>query len=218
MLDVHIDRPRDERRFRSNGHRQWTERVVNTAQRRGLGFLAKLRSRRVLTFGQAVNAIVEQQHDHADVSSDGVEQMVAADAQTVAVTGDDPDLEIGVGAFGAGRDGQRPAMDAMESVGLQVIRESAAAADARDEQKPLARDAERRQDLLDLRQDRIVAATRAPAHVLIGGEILGLQCRQFHSRAHACTFSPIIEWIFLQISLTKNGLPWTLLRPSSSRR
>ena len=45
----------------------------------------------------------------------------------------------------------------------------------RDEHGLLAVDAELGEDLLHLREDRVVAAAGAPADFLVGGEVVGLQ-------------------------------------------
>src|SRR5262249_38891253 len=63
-------------------------------------------------------------------------------------------------------------VDRMEPEGVDVVREATRAADARDEREVLARDAELGQDLLDLREDGVVAAAGTPADVLVGDEIL----------------------------------------------
>jgi hypothetical protein len=68
--------------------------------------------------------------------------VVAADAEAVAVAGDDPDVELGVGQLDAGRDRGRAAVDRVEAVGVHVVREAARAADAGHEHGLLLADAE----------------------------------------------------------------------------
>jgi hypothetical protein len=69
-------------------------------------------------------------------------------------------------------------VDAVEPVGVHVIREPAGAADAGDEHEFLARNAERGEDFLHLCEDGVVAAARAPADFLIAAEILRREHRQ----------------------------------------
>ena len=73
---------------------------------------------------------------------------------------------------------RRPAVDRVEAVGVHVVREAAGAADARDEHKLFSRNAERRERLFHLREDRVIAAAGAPADFLIAGEVLGRQSGQ----------------------------------------
>jgi hypothetical protein len=68
--------------------------VVQRAHRRRLGDLAELGGRRVLALGQPVDLVVEQQDRQVDVAPQRVDEVVAADRQPVAVTGDDEHLEV----------------------------------------------------------------------------------------------------------------------------
>ncbi len=136
--------------------------------RRRLGHLAELGGRRVLALGQPVDAVVEQQDVEVDVAAQDVDQVVAADRERVAVAGDDPHRQLGPRRLEPGGDRRRAAVDGVEAVGVHVVREAARAADAGDEDEVLARDAELGQHLLHLREDRVVAAARAPADVLVG--------------------------------------------------
>src|SRR5918995_1454527 len=65
----------------------------------------------------------------------------------------------------------RAALDRVEAVGVHVVGEAAGAADAGDEDDLLARDAEFRHHLLHVVEDRVVAAARTPAHLLIRREV-----------------------------------------------
>src|SRR5215218_2431460 len=88
MLAVRIDGPRHERGLGAKGQRNRVERVIQRAHRCRLGDLAELRSGGVLALRQPVDPIVEQQDCQVDVASQYVDQMVAADRQRVAITGD----------------------------------------------------------------------------------------------------------------------------------
>ena len=78
----------------------------------------------------------------------------------------------GRASFRPAGDGRGAAVDAVDAVGVHVVGKAAGAADAGDEDEVLARDAQRRQHLLHLGQDRVVAAAGAPADVLVGLEVL----------------------------------------------
>ena len=87
------------------------ERRIDRAVRGALGDLAQFRRRRVLTLGEAVDAVVEQQDGQVDVASQRVDEVVAADRQPVAVAGDHPHVEVGPGHCDTGGDGRGTAVD-----------------------------------------------------------------------------------------------------------
>ena len=126
---------------------------------------------RVLSLGQPVDPVVEQDDVHVDIAADAVHEMVAADAQTVAVARDDPHLQVGTRHLQARRDGRGPTVDPVDAVGLHVVRETAGTADPRDEDELLARHLQRGQHLLHLCQNGVVSATGTPAYVLVAGVI-----------------------------------------------
>ena len=125
-----------------------------------------------MPLGQAVNAIVKEDDLQIDIAAQTVQQVVAAYRQAVAITSDDPDAEVGIGSFDSGSEGRSPTVDRVDAVSIHVIGETARAADPRNEYDILSRNPNFGQDFLHLGQDRIVAAAWAPAHLLIGDEIL----------------------------------------------
>ena len=98
--------------------------------------------------------------------------MVAADAEAVAVAGDDEDGELGAGGLEAGRDGGGAAVDGVEAIGVDVVGEAAGAADPADEDDLLTGNAEAGQGLLHLGEDGVVPAARTPANFLVRNEVL----------------------------------------------
>ena len=181
VLAVGVHGPRDERRLGAEGQRHRVERGVHRAHRRRLGDLADLGGGGVLALGQAVDPVVEQQDLEVDVAAQRVDQVVAADRQRVAVTGDDPHRQVRPRGGQAGGDGRRAAVDRVHAVGVEVVGEARGAADARDEDDVLALEAELGQEALHRGEDRVVAAAGAPAHLLVGGELL-LGLRAVHPR------------------------------------
>ena len=172
VLRVRVDRAGDERGLGGQRDRQRHHRPVDRAHRRRLRPLAELRRRRRLALGQAVDPVVEHDHRQVDVAAHRVQEVVAADRQRVAVARDHPDHEVRARGLEAGRERRRPPVDRVEPVGVHVVRQPAGAADARDEHDVLPRHAEVRHHLLGLGEDRVVAAARAPAHLLVGHEVL----------------------------------------------
>src|ERR1700733_1746002 len=103
-------------------------------------------------------------------------------------------------------------MDGVESVSVHVVGKAARASDSRNEDSVFRRDAEFRHLLLHLGQDRVVAASGAPAHFLVGNEIL--------TRKRGCHFpySSSAREIRVTSSDTLNGRPWILLMPIAGIR
>src|SRR5690606_33751936 len=83
---------------------------------------------------------------------------------------------------------------------------------ARDEHRLFPRHLQLREGLGDRLENGVVTASRAPAHLLVGGIVLGRQHRGGHGVASrrariAAVSSPIL-----------NGLPVTLFKPSAGMR
>ncbi len=217
MLLQGIDRARDEPGARAKREQRRRHRLLDrTARRRGRAG-AGARGRRVLALGQAINLVVEEKDLHIDVATQDVKQMVAADRQSVAVAGGDPDVEFGVGELHAGSHRRRAPVDGVEPVGRQIVGEARRAADAGDEDRLRRIGADIGEHLLRRLQDGVIAAAGAPADLLIGGEVLwrarrldgGNDVHRLLSRRLTTAFS---------ISSIMNGWPDTLLRPSAATR
>src|SRR6267378_5760622 len=125
------------------------------------------RGGRVLPLGETVDLIIEEENLEIDVAPQYVQHVVPADRQAVAVTCDDPHVELGIGELDSSGDGRRPPVDRVESVRRQVIREPGRAADPRNEHGALAPRAQLRQGLLDGLEDRVVPAAWTPPDLLV---------------------------------------------------
>ena len=145
---------RDEARARAEREAARADRPVDRAERRRRRARAGAAGRRVLALGQAVDLVVEQQHLAIEIAAQQVHHVVAADRQPVAVAGDDPDVELGIGELDARRDRRRAAVDGVEAVGLDVVGEAARAADAGDEHGVLRARADLGQGPLHRLEDR----------------------------------------------------------------
>lgn len=100
--------------------------------------------------------------------------MVTTDRQRVAVTGHHPHRQVLTSQCQTGRDGRGTPVNRVHAIGVQVVREPAGAADTADEHDVLALEAKLGQEAADGVEDDVVTAARAPAHLLIGGEVLRL--------------------------------------------
>src|ERR1700733_11041771 len=101
--------------------------------------------------------------------------MIAPDAQAIPVARHDPDAQLGTAGLQTRSDSRSTAMDRMHSIGVHIIGEAAAAAYTRNDHYILPGNSQCRHDLLHLRKDGIIPATRTPAHFLIRGKIFGGQ-------------------------------------------
>src|SRR5436309_15682483 len=134
-----------------------------------------------------------------------MDQVVAADRERVTVTGNYPDREIGPREREPGCDRRRTPVDRVHAVGLHVVGEARGAADPGDEDDPLPRQPELRQELLHRREDRVVPAARTPAHFLVGREVLRGELTV------AVAFAHNIASIASASSLARSGTPRTAL-------
>ena len=115
---------------------------LRVAERRRRGQPRLGGGRRHLAAGHAVDFIVEHQAGQLQVAPAGVDQMIAADRQAVAVAGDDNDIEIGTRQRQPGRVGERPAVGDMEGVGVDIGGQPPGTADAGDDRKLVLVDVE----------------------------------------------------------------------------
>ena len=173
VLAVGVDRPGHERRLGADGQRDRVERLVQRAHRRRLGDLADLGGGGVLALGQPVDPVVEQQDVQVDVAAQRVDQVVAADRQRVAVTGDHPHRQVGPA--------RRPARSRSPARGRGSSgsrRCSGSTGTARSSRCPETNtmfsrlQPELGQEALHRGQDRVVTAAGAPADLLVGLEVL----------------------------------------------
>src|ERR1700739_1510382 len=88
--------------------------------------------------------------------------------------GDNPHRQVLTGYRKAGRDGRSSAVNRMQPIGFQVIRETARAPDAADEDDVLPPAPPVRQEGANRVEDDVVATAGAPPDFLVGGEILRL--------------------------------------------
>ena len=111
----------EERAFGTQYERTGIERMFDGAVRRGLGDGAELGGRRILALRQTVDLIVEEHDIDVDVATDGVDEMVSADGEGVAVAAGLPHGQGRIGHLDTCGDGRCTAVDAVEPVGVHVI-------------------------------------------------------------------------------------------------
>ena len=154
--------------------RDRVERLVDRAHRRRLReSLPERARRRVLALRQPVDLVVEEQDLEVHVAAQRVDQVVAADRERVAVAGHDPDREVGP------RRARARSRSPARGRGSSASRTSACSTgSARRSRCPETKTIRSRgmpssgMKLCTRREDRVVAAARAPAHLLVGLEVL----------------------------------------------
>jgi len=133
--------------------------MVTVGCRRGVAIAA--RGRRNLASGHAVDLVVEHHAGDVQIAPAGVDQVIAADRQAVAVAGDDDHFKIGPRQFQTGGERQRAAVGDMEGVGVDIGTEPPRTTDAANKRQPILVDVE----FIDRPQQRAqrdaVPATRA---------------------------------------------------------
>ena len=125
--------------------------------------------------------------------------MIAANTQAIAVTGDHPHGQFRIGQANAGSNRGCPAMDTVNAIGVHVIREATGTTNSGDKHKLFPRDAQFRQYPLDGCQNGIIAASRTPAHFLVGSKIVFGQFyfRGFHIlTCHSLPFYQFFHFVF----------------------
>ena len=151
------------------------EGLLDGAVGRRLGYLSQLCGGRVLTLGQTVDLVVEEYDVKVDIAAYGVNEVVAADGQRVAVTGAYPDAETRVGNLDSRSYGAGAAVDRMETEGLHVVYETRRAADARYECEAVVRYVQSVRHLghgaLYGVEDGVVTAARTPFYHLVALEV-----------------------------------------------
>ena len=179
-LELHVQRAGEEGALGAQHKRARVERVLDGAVGRGFRDRAELGGRRILPLGQAVDLVVEEDDVDVDVAPDGVDEMVAADGEGIAVAAGLPDRQPGIRHLDAGGDRRGAAVDAVEPVGVHIIRKAGGASDAGHHHVAFLIVIERLAHLgeraLQRGQHRVVAASGAPADLLVAFEILESQC------------------------------------------
>ena len=123
---------------------------------------AARRGRAVLPFGQAVDTVVEQNHVQVDVATVGMDEVVASDSQSVAVTAHLPYREVGVGHLATCGNGGCASVDGVHAVGGHVVGQTTATSDAADDGCLPRCHAYLGHCLVQAVQEEVVAAARTP--------------------------------------------------------
>ena len=171
FLRVDVNATGEESGLGADGEFARIERILVGALRRSLGLRATESAGRELTLGHTVDTVVEQDQVDVDVTTAGVDEVVATDGGAVAVASDHPHTEVRVGQLDASGGSGSTTVDAMETVGIHVVGEARGAADAADDNDVFLLLAQLREYVLNGLQDGVVTTTGAPFHHLIACKI-----------------------------------------------
>ena len=147
------------------------KRTLYRSERRGFGDKSFRAGRRILTFGQTVDAVIEETDIEIDVSAYLVDEMVSSDSEAVAVAGHLPNGQFGMACLHAGSDRTATTLNGIETVGIEIVRHSAGTTNTGDDCHLVGRDSYLRHGFLKRHADSVVAATRAETYILIGFEL-----------------------------------------------
>src|SRR5213076_1995197 len=95
----------------SHRQRQWIERMVNTTHRGRFGHLVLFRCRRILSFGKTIYLVVKQQYVHVEIAPQQVDRMISANAEAIAIAGNNPYAEVRARRFQSACNGGGTSMD-----------------------------------------------------------------------------------------------------------
>ena len=73
-----------------------------------------------LAAGHAIDAVVHDNGRHVDIAPGGVDEMVPADGQGIAVAHGNDDVQFGPAQFDAGGKGQGTAVNGMQGVKIHI--------------------------------------------------------------------------------------------------
>ena len=125
---------------------------------------------RATNVGQAVNEVVHDQVGHLDVFACGVDEVVAADGEGVAVAAEGEHVQVGPRDGKSAGEGQRTTVNVVHAVCLHKVREPAGAADAGHGGHVLVGDVPLLDQLVVDGEHGKITAARAPGRV-IGGDL-----------------------------------------------
>ena len=94
--------------------------TVNIAVRSGRPAFTGRCGRRILTAGHAVDIVIENNDGQLHVAACRMDQMIPSDRGAVSVAGDNDHVQLRIGQFDPGREGDRTAMCGMDRIEIQI--------------------------------------------------------------------------------------------------
>ena len=145
-----------------HGDGQGVQRRIGHPMRLQQGFSPLVGGGRGLALGQGVNLVVVHHQGEVGVLAQRRQEVVAPLTVAVAVPGRRHHFESMIGQADAGGHRQGAAMDAVNHVALEIVREFPRLADTRDDRDVLRANRQLRQGLLEGLEHGKIAAARTP--------------------------------------------------------
>src|SRR5207244_1812096 len=148
-----------------------------------------------LPFGKSVDAVVEDDIGHVEIAAAAVDEVPGTDSIAITIASDCYHRQLMVRQLRASRDRQRPAVQRVQAVSINVVGRLPRTADAGNHRDPMRRNLQLKERLLDRAQDSEVAAARTPVDmdlglVLLEAEFLGRGGGLRHGRPSPSSFAP----------------------------
>ena len=161
-LSIGGDGTGEEVSARSEAEFSWAERILNRAIRRRLADKSAWGCRGVLSLGESIDAVVEQDHVEVDVASVGVDEVVTSDGESVAVAAHLPYRKFRVSHLASRGDGSSTSVDGVHAVSGHIVGQTAGASDTRYDSVLIRRFSDFCHCLVQRCEEEVVAASRTP--------------------------------------------------------
>ena len=148
------------------------KRTLHCTKRTRLADKTLGRCRRVLTFGQTVDTVVEQAYVEIHVATDLVDKVVATNSEAVAIARHLPNIEFRMAGLNTRSDSTTTTVDGVKPVGVEIVWHTARAADTRDDYGLVGRYAHLCHGFLECEANSMVATARAELNGLVTFELI----------------------------------------------
>ena len=125
-----------------------------------------------MTFGQTIDAVVEEAYVEIDIATDLVDKVVTTNSEAVAIACHLPHIEFGMASLDTRSDSTSTSVDGVKPVGVEVVWHTARAADTRDDYGLVGRYAHLCHGFLECEANSMVATARAELNGLVTFELI----------------------------------------------
>ena len=165
VLLLAAEAARDERGACGQSQRNRIDRRFDVAEGHAFRLHADAAGGRCLAGGEAVDLVVHHDVEQVDVAAHGVHEVVAADAEAVAVAAGHQHGQIVIGELHSSGHRQRAAVQGVHAVGVDVAGKVGGTADTADGDHVVVRYLQLDQGLLDRGEHAKIAAAGTPVGI-----------------------------------------------------
>ena len=173
---IHIQRTGKERPSGTQYQLSGNEWTLYRTKRTRLADETLGAGRRILTFSQTIDTVIEQADVQVHIAPYLMNEMVSSDSQTVSITTHLPNRQFRMTRFQTRSNGSSTTVNGVKTVCIEIMRHTATAADTGDNSNLMRRNTYLCHRFLQSHTDSVVTATGAETYVLIGFKL-----RSFHS-------------------------------------